>query len=70
MGLRLPTIYLNHACQMTPMTSNVLTFWKDNKEKYPAFARLFITLAIPASSAPAERISAFPKKYLDWSVVL
>ena len=37
-GLRLPTIYLNHACQMTLMTSNVLTFWKDNKEKYSVLA--------------------------------
>ena len=50
--------------------TNVLAFWKDNKENYPALARLSsIYLAIPASSAPVG-FSAFLKKYLEQSVVL
>ena len=53
--------YPFHPCM--PDDTNILLFWKDNKKKYPALARLAsIYLAIPASSAPVQRIFSISGK--------
>ena len=53
--------YLFHPCM--PDDANILLFWKDNKKKYPTLARLAsIYLAIPAFSAPVERIFSISGK--------
>ena len=53
--------YLSQPC--LPDNTNVLLFWKSNQNKYPALAKLAsVYLAIPASSAPVERIFSLSGK--------
>ena len=49
--------YLSHSCSHDEEDIHVLGFWRDNVNKYPTLAKLASTyLALPASSAPVERI--------------
>ena len=51
------TSYLGEACVDFNDLGESIAFWGRNKERYPALARMAADfLAIPASSAPVERL--------------
>jgi len=51
------TTYLGEACVDFNDLGESIAFWGRNKERYPALARMAADfLAIPASSAPVERL--------------
>ena len=55
------TKYLAQSC--IPDDTDVLKYWKDNKETYPMLTKLaMIYLALPASSAAVERIFSISGK--------
>ena len=49
------TTYKTESC--IPLTSNPLTWWKDNEHKYPLLSALAkCYLGIPATSVPSKRV--------------